>query len=198
MYVLTTLKKYSSVKTAKTAARVLNTGSKSTEQQFSKAGVIFRTFLIMVFCLSLIFAPQIFRVSFTDSFVSIFNIEAVKSVWFVFVGIVMLQLTKEVLRLIEGAYTKRYVAVSVLLNVTLLILTGVWLLNGEIINSEFISYVTAQIDSDVALFKVVLENCNVILLGITAFGLVAETLSSMKYFNKLFLSFIKPLLCQKP
>ncbi len=155
---------------------------KDSSKEFSKAGAISRIILSVIFSLMFLVAPHIFGVRFDDvGFISVFNVSAIKDVWYVFVGIALLSISKEVVRLIAGTYPKRYTAVSVVLNVLLLALSGVWLLNGDIINQELILNVTARLN-DADFFRFVLENCNYALFGLVAFGLVVETVDLVKKF----------------
>ncbi len=156
---------------------------KAASREFSKTGVISRIFFSMIFSLIFLISPQIFGITFDDvGFISVLNVSTLKAVWYVFAGITLLEISKEVVRLIAGVHTKWYVAVSVVLNILLLALSGAWLLNGDIINQALITNITSQL-GDADFFRLVLENCNVVLFVIVAFGLVVEMVNSARKLN---------------
>lgn len=112
----------------------------------SVLGISFSVILVVVF----LAAPQIICAVFTvnGDFIPVFNIDAVKDTWYIVIAFAVVGIADKCVKLIEGRYTNRVMAVTIGADIITGVLAFIWLMNDRLINPDFITGVTNLFGKD--------------------------------------------------
>lgn len=96
-------------------------------------------FTVLFFCL-LVGTPQIFCVILRESNerIPLFDASTIRNVWYLIAIFAGLGLLREVMKLIEGRYTKKLMTVTVIADIGSTIAAFIWLIPGNLMNVYFI------------------------------------------------------------
>lgn len=146
-------------------------------------GIVISVVFVVVFLV----APQIFCVLFTENgeFITVFNLETIRSTWYLIIFFAVLGIIRESVKLIDGRYTRRVMTVSIVTDLLSAALSFWWLMNKKIINPEFVRRMTELfIGEDEAIGRV-FANFQYLFLGVIVFALVLDVITaiikSLKY-----------------
>lgn len=118
------------------------------KQEISKSdcivGICFSVAFIIIFML----IPQYFGafISETKEIIPVFDVEIVRSLWYVSALLGVAGIVREVVGLIEGRYNKKVMVTTIVCNFASAVLSVWWLLTEDIINIKFVSYMTKGIE----------------------------------------------------
>ena len=148
------------------------------KQQISKGDSIFGLVFSVIFLCIFLTVPQIICVIKTDPFVTIpiFNTEVVRSLWYLTASFSALGIIREVVKLIEGRYSKKVMVTSICANVGSAIITVLWLLRDNLINPEFTANISTIFDSTDNTFVInIFANFNIFFMIVILFALTLDT-----------------------
>lgn len=148
------------------------------KQQISKGDSIFGLVISVVFLCVFLTVPQVFCVIKTDPFVTIpiFNTEVVLSLWYFTVAFSALGIIREVVKLIEGRYSKKVMVTTICTNVGSAIITVLWLLRDNLINPEFSANISSIFDSTDNDFIInIFAQFNIFFMIVILFALTLDT-----------------------
>lgn len=144
------------------------------KQEVSKADSIFGICICVIFLILFLAAPQIFGAYLTETheFVPIFNIDIIRSVWYIPVIFSVAGIVREIIKLIEGRYNTRVMITIIITNVISAIAAIWWLMRDNIINLKFLTVMSSE---DIVVQNV-LTNFQFIFLGAILLALVMDTI----------------------
>lgn len=148
-------------------------------QKISKLDPIVGIAFSVVFLVVFLVAPQIFCAIIRENnqFIPIFNVETVRSTWYIIVLFSLIGITREVVELLEGQYNKRVMVTTVVADVATAILTIWWLLNDNLINPEFTKYITTLFKEEVVIN--IFTNFQCFFLVCILFALTLDTVTTV-------------------
>jgi len=125
--------------------------------------------------------PQIIAGRFSDvGWVSVFNVEVIRSLWLPISIWMIIHIGWEAMRLIEGRYTKRLAIIGVAVNITIAACAAFIFASGTIINPEFISQMGNMLPSERnGILYLIFGYPNLFLLGGIVLALVVDSISGM-------------------
>lgn len=109
-------------------------------QTISKADSIFGIAISVVFLVVFLAAPQIFcTIHFgeTTEITPIFNVDTIRATWYIIVMFSIVGIIREVVKLIDGRYSKKVMITTVIANIASALLSFWWLTNDKIMNPNF-------------------------------------------------------------
>lgn len=113
------------------------------KKEISKADSIVGIAFTVAFAVAFIAVPQIFCIVLDGkTFIPIFNIAEVRSIWYLIVIFAMLGIVREVVKLIERQYNKIVMITSIVTNVCSAVVAAFWLFNENMLNKNFVADVT--------------------------------------------------------
>lgn len=153
-------------------------------KKISKADSIIGIAISVIFAVVFLTVPQIFCVYLsiedTNIFIPIFNTEAIHSVWYLIVIFAVIGIVRETIKLIDGEYTLRVMLSTIICNVLSGVFSVIWLINDNILNSEFAGGITQMFQNenpeDIAFISNTFVNFNRIFLAVIIFALLADIL----------------------
>jgi len=123
--------------------------------------------------------PQIMRVYFDFEWIPVFNAEVIRGLWFPILTWTIFEIIAETVKLVEGRYTKRLAAITVVIAVVQVICAAIVFMGNDIVNPEFISQAGSYI-ADVQALGWIVNNLvaqpNLLLMGIILIIIAFETL----------------------
>ncbi len=149
------------------------------------AGIVFAAIAMTLF----IFVPQFIcffgvgKEGITE-FVPMFSADVMRSVWYCWVAVFVLTISREIFGLAEGVYTLRYAIFSVVVNV--LEAAGVIfaLTRPGIIAPECVSHVQSVFADEPGFIMGIFEHFNIFLIVVWCFALLLDTVTAFaKYFR---------------
>ncbi|MCL2838348.1 MAG: hypothetical protein FWE04_04675 [Oscillospiraceae bacterium] len=125
--------------------------------------------------------PQIIAGRFSGvGWVSVFNVEVIRSLWLPILLWAAIHIVWEVMRLIEGRYTKRLAVIGVAVNVAIAACAAFVLASGAIMNPEFIIQMGNVLPPDPGgILYLMFGYPNLFLLGGIVLALVIDSISGM-------------------
>ncbi len=147
--------------------------------KISKADCIIGIIISVVFAIVFLMIPSIVGVGYNNGkFISIFNADAIRSVWYLILIFALSGIIKETIRLIDGKYTLRVTISTIVANGLSLILSILWLIDDRIINPELTSQLADMIGNEnpegLQLVTGMLEHFHLIFLIIIIFALLFD------------------------
>lgn len=145
-------------------------------EKISKTDSITSIVLSIVFLIVFLFVPQIFCVSINEpnKLIPIFNVETVKQTWYIIVMFSVVGIIKNIVKLLEGRYTKRVMITTVIADSASAILSVWWLMNDKIINFEFINNIRNLFDNESEFISNIFSNFQYVFLGFIIFALLLD------------------------
>lgn len=133
--------------------------------------------IVLFFCL-FIGTPQIFCVILRESNerIPLFDAAAIRNAWYLIAIFAGLGLIREVMKLIEGRYTKRLMTVTVITDVCSTIAAFIWLIPGNLMNSYFIEKLGIIFAGNDVLIKL-FSRFPYFFLGVIIFALALDALT---------------------
>lgn len=114
------------------------------EETISKVGIAFGIGISVLFFTLFLACPQVLCMYKAESgeFISIFDVEFIQGTWYLIMLFAAIGIGREIVKLIEGTYTKKLVIVTVIADIVSAVLSVVWLSNPAIINPAFTEAMT--------------------------------------------------------
>ena len=111
--------------------------------------------------------------------VPLFNTEVVRSLWYLWIPIALLGIIGNVVRLVDGAYTRRVAIVTVVTNIISIVLFAFSFLRSDIMNTAFVGDVASLLNTQEQLVISVVTRINIVFFCVIAFALVLESISAV-------------------
>lgn len=146
------------------------------EERISKGDCIWGIVLSVVFLIAFMVCPEIVACSIIDGKrVPIFNTEVIKSLWYLMFFFSGLGIAGEVVKLLEGKYTRRVMLTTVITNAISAVCTVGWLARSEIMNPEFAASIEKLFEADAAWIANVFSHFQYFFMGIILFALLLDS-----------------------
>ena len=150
------------------------------KERISRAESVFGIVLSIVFMTVFLACPQIFAAvrtkGDTATMVPIFDTEVIRSTWYIILLFGVLGIGSEIVKLLDGKYTRRVVVTTVVTDLLSAVLTFIWLCRPGIINPQFAGTVKEMFAGEGAFIAAVFANFQYFLLGVIVFALVLESI----------------------
>ncbi|MBQ9928295.1 MAG: hypothetical protein IJO65_10005 [Lachnospiraceae bacterium] len=145
------------------------------EETISKGESIFGIAISVIFLVVFLICPEIFMCGVVDGkMVPIFSTQVIRNTWYILFVFSALGITGEVVKLLDGKYTKRVMLTTVITDVLSAICAVWWLSNKNIINPEFASRVGALFEGDSAFLANMFANFQYFFMGVILFALLLD------------------------
>lgn len=131
------------------------------------AGVLFLVFFLI--------APELICVITPEQTVPVFDVARIRALWPVVLGCLLLGMSADVLKFIEGRYTRRLAVVNTVTNVGSAVLTVVLFAGPSLLNPALGPFLTALIGTEIGPLQWMLAHFNPLILGLVLFGLILDT-----------------------
>lgn len=158
------------------------------KERISKAESVFGIVLSIAFVTVFLACPQIFMAVGTQGdtveMIPIFNIEVIRSTWYLILLFGVLGIVGEIVKLLDGKYTKRVVVTTVVTDLLSAVLSFVWLCRPNIINPQFADAMRGMFEEEGEFIGSVFVNFQYFFLGIIVFALVLDSIITVvKWFQ---------------
>ncbi len=110
--------------------------------------------------------------------VPLFDLESIKNAWFVFIGLGLVGIIKECIKLVEGRYTSKVMIATLVCNLLSIALTFVWLFRVAVINPYFINAVSNAVSGD-AIVVMIFTNFKYGFLAAITFALILDGVTTI-------------------
>lgn len=145
------------------------------EERISKGETIFGIAISVIFLVVFLICPEIFTCGVIDGkMIPIFSTEVIKSTWYILFVFSALGITRDVVKLIDGKYTKRVMLTTLVTDILSAVCTVWWLTNKNIMNPEFASSVSSLFEGDGAFIANVFANFQYFFMGVILFALLLD------------------------
>jgi hypothetical protein len=146
----------------------------------SKRESIFGISISIIFCIVFLIAPEIFSAVFDGKrFIPIFNVEVIRSIWYIIIGFAVLGIIRDGYKLYEGRYTKKLAVVTVITDILSALLSFVFLLDNKIINNEFTTAIINLFQDDAEFIANIFSRFNIFFLGVILFALALDMINTI-------------------
>lgn len=150
------------------------------KERISKGEAVFGIVLSIFFVTVFLACPQIFmavgKKGDTTELIPIFNTEVIRSTWYLIVTFGVLGIVGEVIKLLDGKYTKRVVLTTVITDLLTGILSVLWLCRKDIINPQFAERIGELFEGEGDFIVTVFGNFQYFFLGVIVFALVLDSI----------------------
>lgn len=145
------------------------------KERISKKEVIFGIGFSVLFMTLFLMAPQIFSVVLTQEgrVIPIFNIEFIRSTWYIVIIFGILGIVREIFRLIHLRYNIQVMVVTIITNVISAFLAIFWLRNDHVINPVMITELSNLFVGEAFIVNL-LSNIQNVFLCLILFALVLD------------------------
>lgn len=137
------------------------------------AEIIFSVLLVCIF----VFAPQIicgvFRNGDEVEVIPFFDISVIRSIWYLFVGMMLCGVADGIFMLAEGRYTFRLAAVNGVTNLICLILTGIFVFSENVVNQECLDRLLEAVAGNVIAAGMI-SNIPILIFGLIALAILLD------------------------
>lgn len=147
----------------------------------SKGESIFGIGISVIFAVVFLLAPQVFCVVYADSgtFIPVFNVETIRSTWYLIVALAVIGVIRESIKLIDGRYTKRVMFVTIAANLISIGLSFWWLMNKNIMNTELIESLSEVFKGDSSFIMTFISQLQYSFLGVIVFALLLDIVTTI-------------------
>lgn len=153
------------------------------KERISKAesvlGIVFSIAFVTVF----LACPQIFvavrQKGEAAVMLPIFDTEVVRSTWYVILLFGVLGIVSEIVKLLDGKYTKRVVVTTVVTDLLSAVLAFIWLCRQGILNPQFTEAVKEMFEGEGAFIGTVFANFQYFFLSVMVFALVLDSITTV-------------------
>lgn len=130
----------------------------------------------MIFLVVFLTAPQIFCIVMYNEFIPIFNLETIRQTWYIIVMFSVVGIIRDVVRLIEGRYSKKVMITTIIANVSSALLAIWWLADDKIINPNISKSMTSLFDKNGQFISNIFSNFQDFFLTIIIFAFMLDML----------------------
>lgn len=113
-----------------------------------KSGPIVEMVFTILFSILFLAAPQIISFKSESGWIPMFNIEVMRSLWYVIVLFMALDIIKAYIKIEEEQYNHRVFVVTAYVDVADMFLACWWLMRGNLMNPEFVASVPELIEKN--------------------------------------------------
>lgn len=113
-----------------------------------KSGPIVEMVFTILFSILFLAAPQVISFKTESGWIPMFNVEVMRSLWYIIVLFMALDIIKAYIKMEEERYTHRVFVVTAYVNVADMLLACWWLMRGNLMNPEFVSSVPEIIEKN--------------------------------------------------
>ena len=145
-------------------------------EKISKVDSIISIGLSVIFLIVFLTAPQIFCVVMYNEFIPIFNFETIRQTWYIIVMFSVVGIIRDVVRLIEGRYSKKIMITTVAANIISGFLSVWWLMNDRIMNPKFADNISKIFNNESTFMINIFSNFQYFFLGLIIFALLLDIL----------------------
>ena len=145
-------------------------------EKISKVDSIISIGLSVIFLIVFLTAPQIFCVVMYNEFIPIFNFETIRQTWYIIVMFSVVGIIRDVVRLIEGRYSKKVMITTVAANIISGFLSLWWLMNDRIMNPKFADNISKIFNNESTFIINIFSNFQYFFLGLIIFALLLDIL----------------------
>lgn len=151
------------------------------KEKISKAEPIVGIAISIAFMSVFLICPQIFSfgITKTNTWIPIFNIDTIHSTWYIIVLFGILGIIRESVQLIEGRRNKKVMVTTIVTNVLSAVMTVIWLARDNILNSDFIDFVTSYFPDKGEAIPPVLSNFQLLSMGVILLALAIDTIDTV-------------------
>ena len=143
-------------------------------EKISKVDSIISIGLSVIFLIVFLTAPQIFCVAIYNEFIPIFNFETIRQTWYIIVMFSIVGIIRDVVRLIEGRYSKKVMITTVAANIISGFLSVWWLMNDRIMNPKFADNISKIFNNESTFIINIFSNFQYFFLGLIIFALLLD------------------------
>lgn len=141
----------------------------------SRGESVFGIVASIIFALVFLLTPQVIFIYLGDGgFFPVFNAEELQKTWVLVAGLTLAGIIKESVRLIDGRYTRRVMAGTLITNLLTALLGFFWLSNERLINPALIERLHRGIPEDGGFLLGLVSNAHRVFLGVLIFALVLD------------------------
>lgn len=137
----------------------------------SIAGICFCALFVVLF----VFTPEVFCVIREGVVISLFNVEAIRESWFLVAAFAACGIARETVQLMEGRYSRKVMAVSLITNGLSAVLAICWLVGFDLMNPVFLSNMQTIFAGEDAIVYRMFANFDLFFLGVLLFALVLDS-----------------------
>lgn len=145
-------------------------------EKISKVDSIISIGISVIFLVVFLTAPQIFCIVMYNEFIPIFNLETIRQTWYIIVMFSVVGIIRDVVRLIEGRYSKKVMIITIIANVSSALLAIWWLADDKIINPNISKSMTSLFDENGQFMSNIFSNFQQFFLTIIIFALMLDML----------------------
>ena len=151
------------------------------KEKISKAEPIVGIAISIAFMSVFLICPQIFSfgITKTNTWIPIFNIDTIHSTWYIIVLFGVLGIIRESVQLIEGRRNKKVMVTTIVTNVLSAVMAVIWLARDNILNSDFIDFVTSYFPDKGEAIPPVLSNFQLFFMGVILLALAIDTIDTV-------------------
>lgn len=151
------------------------------KEKISKAEPIVGIAISIAFMSVFLICPQIFSfgITKTNTWIPIFNIDTIHSTWYIIVLFGVLGIIRESVQLIEGRRNKKIMVTTIVTNVLSAVMAVIWLARDNILNSDFIDFVTSYFPDKGEATPPVLSNFQLFFMGVILLALAIDTIDTV-------------------
>lgn len=151
------------------------------KEKISKAEPIVGIAISIAFMSVFLICPQIFSfgITKTNTWIPIFNIDTIHSTWYIIVLFGILGIIRESVQLIEGRRNKKVMVTTIVTNVLSAVMTVIWLARDNILNRDFIDFVTSYFPDKGEAIPPVLSNFQLLFMGVILLALAIDTIDTV-------------------
>lgn len=143
-------------------------------EKISKVDSIISIGISVIFLVVFLTAPQIFCVVMYNEFIPIFNFETIRQTWYIIVMFSVVGIIRDVVRLIEGRYSKKVMITTVATDIISGFLSVWWLMNDRIMNPKFADSISKLFNNESTFIINIFSNFQYFFLGFIIFVLLLD------------------------
>ncbi len=146
--------------------------------RISRPGTFFAIGMEVLFTLLFLFAPAIIRVYLPDSggWIPLFQAQVISARWYLVLPIGILGILRECVKLLEGSYTPRVLAATIVDDLLSAVLVIFWLGRDNLINPDFTAAMQQLFKGDALFLERFFAHFQYFFLGIFLFGLALDVI----------------------
>ncbi|MGN0376753.1 MAG: hypothetical protein ACI4ED_03880 [Suilimivivens sp.] len=150
------------------------------KEQISRGETIFGIGISVVFLIVFLVCPQIFcAVTKDGEMIPILSAQVIRNTWYIIVIFSALGIIREVVKLLDGKYTKRVMVTAVITDLLSALCSFWWLLRKDIINPEFIGKISELFEGDGQFITAIFSNFQYFFLGVILFALLLDMMNAV-------------------
>lgn len=146
------------------------------KQEISRIDCVMGICTSVIFLVIFLIVPQCVGAYMPEvnEFVPIFNVDVIRSVWYIPALFSIAGISREIIKLIEGRYNKKVMITTIVDNAISAVVAAWWLIRDNIINPEFIGALTGEFQEEIIIKAV--TNFELVFLGAMLVALALDTI----------------------